>query len=184
VVRGFVIVLVLGGAAAPLGWFGSDWLERNDEFCVACHLSENVPLHEAKLEEFRADPAANLVAAHRAAEEGLGCIDCHGGASFVNKLRVKTVAARDAAKWLIGSFDEPDHMKHPLWDEDCRQCHRTYAPAREDDFHALADHNVVDFDHRCVGCHRAHPTQGVSADLDFLDQDVVLPICRNCHEEF
>ena len=102
----------------------------------------------------------------------------------MNTLRVKAVAARDLGRWLIGSFDEPDHMKHPLWNEDCRQCHQAYQPAREDDFHAIVDHNVVDFEHRCVKCHRAHSTQGVSADLDFLNRAVVLPVCRNCHEEF
>lgn len=182
--RRVAIGLVLSGAlAAPAGWFVSDRLESRDEFCVSCHLEAGRPLHEAKLREFRAEPSPNLAALHFASEERVRCIDCHGGASFVNKLRVKSVAARDALRYLVGAFEEPDSMAHPLWDEDCVQCHADYAPVRDDDFHAFEAHNVRDFAYACVSCHRAHPV-GASSGQHFLDPEVVLPVCRNCHEEF
>ncbi len=177
-----LIAILAAAVAAPAGWTISDRLESRNEFCVSCHLSEGVPLHEQKMSEFSTPPARNLAAAHYRAEAGFRCIDCHGGASFPNKLRVKTVAARDLSRWLVGWFDEPTHMKHPLWDEDCAICHPAYPAQHPEDFHALADHNI-DFAYRCVECHRAHPSGGVT-DPYFVDREVVLPVCRNCHEEF
>jgi predicted CXXCH cytochrome family protein len=85
-------------------------------------------------------------------------------------------------RWALGDFREPDGMRHPLWDEDCAQCHPTYSPARDDAFHASADH-ALDFPYGCVECHAAHPTD-VDPALDHLARERVLPVCRNCHEEF
>ena len=174
---GLAVILVV-----TLSWHASDLLEARNQFCVACHLPGGELLHESKHREFLAAPAPSLAAAHRLAKSEFRCIDCHGGASFVNKLRVKTVAARDVVRWLVGRFDEPQRMRHPLWDEDCVQCHSRYHPQRKDDFHAIDDHNV-DFAHRCVECHLAHPSTG-SAELAYLDRAHALPVCRNCHEEF
>lgn len=177
-------IAALALLSAPLSWVVTDRLEQRNSFCVACHLDETTPLHDQKMREFRTAPPTNLVSAHYAAEADFLCIDCHGGVSFVNRLRVKAVAARDGASWLIGWFEEPASMRHPLWDEDCAQCHAVYEARRPDDFHALSDHNVVDFAHRCVECHLSHPTGGVSSNFNYLDRDVALPVCRNCHEEF
>lgn len=182
--QGWVWFALGGLCAVPLAWAITDRLEWDNRFCVACHLDERTPLHEQKLAEFEAFPAPNLASAHRGAEPEFRCIQCHGGASLPNKVRVKLVAARDAGKWVIGRFREPDRMHHPLWDEDCALCHPSYQPAREDDYHAIADHNVIDFAYRCVDCHLAHPTSGVSPQFDFLDREVVLAICGQCHEEF
>ena len=102
--------------------------------------------------------------------------------SFANRLRVKTVAARDALLYLLGSFEEPDSMEYPLWDEDCVQCHETYEPERSDDFHAFEDHNLPNFPYRCVDCHQVHANEGV-ARFDFLEPDRVRRVCRDCHEE-
>ena len=179
--RLWIVVLALP-LAASAGWTITGRLESRNEFCVACHLPGGTPLHEHKGADFAAVPAANLAAAHRSAESEFRCIDCHGGASFVNQVRVKAVAARDAGLWLLGWFEEPERMKHPLWDEDCLQCHGRYRASRDDDFHAIDDHNI-DFAHRCVKCHLSHPAGG-RPEFDFLDRAVVLPVCRNCHEEF
>ncbi len=73
-------------------------------------------------------------------------------------------------------------MRHPLRDADCEKCHESYSPQRDDAFHALEAHNI-EFAHRCVECHRSHPGGG-QLELNFLDREGVLPICRNCHEEF
>lgn len=168
-------------AALPAGWVVSDRLESNDAFCVSCHLPAGRPLHERKLDDFRSSPPQSLVAAHAAARSEFRCIDCHGGTSPLGRVRVKAVAARDALRYLAGRFEEPDHMRHPLWDEDCARCHTSYRAERDDSFHALEVHNV-DFPLACVSCHRSHVAG--RAELDFLLPEVVLPACRGCHEEF
>ncbi len=181
--RGGVLLLVLAVLAGPAGWIVTDRLERNDAFCTRCHLDAETPLHTTKMEDFLATPARNLAAFHRTSEEHLLCISCHGGASWLNRARVKTVAARDALFYVLGRFEEPTSMQHPRWDEDCARCHGRYEVRSPDDFHADDIHNLPDFDFRCVECHRAHTTSG-SAELDFLEADVVLPVCAHCHEEF
>jgi len=177
-----LLVGLVGVVSGPIAWMVSDQLEAQNEFCVSCHLSDG-PLHEAKARGFEAVPVVSLAGLHAHESHGFRCIDCHGGASFVNKLRVKTVAARDALIYLTGRFSEPDDMEHPLWDEDCAQCHARYAARRDDDFRAFAAHNVEAFQVRCVTCHRAHPT-GARGELAFLDPQIVRPQCRTCHEEF
>ncbi len=134
------------------------------------------------MREFEAEPAVNLASLHSV--EDVRCIDCHGGASFANKLRVKAVAARDAVRYFAGAFDEPSAMAHPLWDEDCVQCHATVPSSggRDDDFHAFEAHNVGGFAYACVACHEAHGTRG-AVGLFFLDRQVVLRVCSQCHEE-
>jgi predicted CXXCH cytochrome family protein len=183
-VRRLLWIGIVGSlVGAPAGWFASDALESNNDFCTSCHLDAQTPLHARKARDFATAPATSLVAAHRSAEADFRCIDCHGGASFPNKLRVKLVAARDAGAYLLGRFEEPDDMEFPLWNEDCVQCHARYEPEREDAFHAIGVHNLPEFEFDCVQCHRAHPT-GRDPALDFLASDDVLPVCRNCHEEF
>ncbi len=182
--RGLRLLLAassLGIAAGSAGWVITDRLESDNEFCVSCHLDAETPLHAAKFEELRAEPAASLAGAHRSAEAAFLCIDCHGGASFPNRLRVKTVAARDALSYVLGGFEEPTRMRHPLWDEDCVRCHERYAAERDDAFHAISQHNV-DFEVACVTCHRAHP-QSERAEHHFIKPDVVRPVCLTCHEE-
>jgi hypothetical protein len=184
--RGVLLLVLLGVVAAPLGWVVSDEFESRDEFCISCHLDPDTPLHIEKFERSRSEVPGSLVAAHRAApsqsDAEFRCIDCHRGASPANRLRVKTVAARDTVMWAIGAFDEPDRMEHPLWDEDCAQCHETYAPRRDDAFHAFRAHNVGS-PYRCVECHLSH-TNGGSVELSYLDRGTVLPLCRSCHKEF
>lgn len=170
-------------ASAPAGWFASDHFESQNAFCTSCHLDASRPLHAVKGKDFVATPATSLVAAHHEAKPEFRCIDCHGGASFPNKLRVKTVAARDAIFYLLGRFEEPEDMQHPLWNEDCSKCHATYDPARDDAFHATSVHNLPEFEYECVECHQAHPT-GRAQELDFLERESLVAVCRNCHEEF
>ncbi len=135
------------------------------------------------MDDFLSAKASSLVAAHHEAKPGFRCIDCHGGASFANKLRVKTVAARDAFFYLLGRFEEPKDMDHPLWNEDCVKCHAAYSPARDDAFHAIDVHNLPDFEYDCVQCHLSHPT-GRNASLDYLEREPLVAVCRSCHEEF
>jgi predicted CXXCH cytochrome family protein len=177
------IALVAALASAAAGWRISDHFEAQNEFCTSCHLDAATPLHADKADAFLREPASSLVAAHHEAKQGFRCIDCHGGASFANKLRVKTVAARDGLFYLLGRFEEPSLMEHPLWNEDCVKCHATYEPTRDDAFHALDVHNLPDFGYDCVQCHDAHPA-GRKSSLDYLEREGLVAVCRNCHEEF
>ena len=177
------ILGIAGALCAPLGWLGSDALEAHDEFCTSCHLASGEPLHAGKRRDFDTVPAVNLASAHRARDAEFRCISCHRGASLANRVRVKLLAARDAAVYLTGRFDEPREMAHPLWREDCVQCHAKYEPERGDAFHAIEVHNLPNFALNCVQCHAAHPT-GRPAALAFLDREPLVAACRTCHEEF
>jgi nitrate/TMAO reductase-like tetraheme cytochrome c subunit len=183
---------VAGGAAAPLGWIVTDRLEQDNDFCNACHLTPEIPLHIDIRRDFDAAPAATLAALH-AGEDGprsdsrFRCIDCHGGHSAVGRARVKALAAKDAFWWLVGSFEEPDGMRWPLWDEDCAKCHDAFdesdaEPWQASRFHQLPVHNVelgVD----CVECHRTHATGGDPGGY-FLHATWVRSQCARCHSEF
>jgi len=111
--------------SAPLGWHLSDRLERDNDFCTSCHLTPDRPLHTEIRSGFDAAPAGTLAAVHGGAtgERDFRCIDCHGGVGLVGRARVKALAAKDAFWYVVGRFEEPDHMRWPLWDEDCGQCH-------------------------------------------------------------
>ena len=179
--------------AAPIGWIATDRLEARNEFCNACHLPSGVPLHREIRDDFIALPAPTLAAAHAAAgnakhaDGAFRCSDCHAGASFVGRVRVKALAAKDALVWATGRFEEPTGMRWPLWDEDCSRCHAEFAaPAREAwqsaAFHELAVHNV-ELGVNCVECHAAHERNAPEADY-FLDVVRVRAQCARCHPEF
>lgn len=184
---------VVGAVAAPAGWLVTDHLERDNDFCNACHLASGVPLHEEVREAFDSRPPPTLAAAHAVAgvadrEAGFRCIDCHGGTSLVGRARVKALAAKDAFWYVVGHFEEPDGMRWPLWDEDCRKCHASFDEGVAADawqsprFHQVALHNVelgVD----CVTCHRVHDLGG-NADAHFIHADSVRVECARCHPEF
>ena len=169
----------------------TDHLERDDDFCNACHLEPGVPLHIDLRRDFDAPVATTLAAAHRAtgvgAAEPFRCIDCHGGASFVGRARVKVLAAKDAFWWVAGHFEEPTEMRWPLWDEDCSQCHASFDESASPEwqtarFHQMPVHNTelgVD----CVNCHLVHETGG-NRDAYFLHAGSVRTQCARCHPEY
>lgn len=177
-------------AAAPAGWLVSDRLERDNDFCVACHLREDVPLHAEKRRDLQRTPAATLAAAHGAAEverRPFRCIDCHGGTGWLGRARVKALSARDAFWYAVRRFDEPDEMHWPLWDADCRKCHaefdeRAATSGRDPLFHELSVHNTA-LGVACVDCHLVHDEGGLP-ERDFLHPEPVRARCASCHPEF
>lgn len=191
--RLFVVAGLAGLVLAPAGWLVSDRLERDNDFCNACHLQPGVPLHIDIRTDLDARPAANLAAVHAAAgvdgrdDSAFRCIDCHGGHSLVGRARVKALAAKDAFWYAVGRFEEPDGMRWPLWDEDCRKCHATFdaTPSAEWEvprFHELPVHNV-DLQVDCVECHLVHEDGG-NPDAHFIDVGWVRTRCARCHAEF
>jgi hypothetical protein len=187
--------VALLGATAPAGWLVTDRLERENDFCNACHVQPDVPLHAAIRRDFDAAPPASLAGVHGAAhvegreDPAFRCIDCHGGASLPGRARVKVLAALDGFWYLTGRFEEPDHMAWPLWDEDCGKCHAASGfdtsvatEQRSQPFHSFPVHNV-DLAVRCVECHAVH-VPGGDAENQFLHADVVRGRCAVCHTEF
>jgi predicted CXXCH cytochrome family protein len=178
--------------------------ERDDRFCVACHL------HDEKFERLTASSASDLAGLHHIKKAEVGCIACHGGADLEMRLRVWTVAGVDTLKFLVGRYGEPDHMRLPLRDLECRQCHSpilkpTTAPkaseatraveATEDStfaaeaasegrvgtsYHAIREHDTVNV--KCITCHVSHVV-GSDATQHFIVRARVAPVCRECHKQ-
>lgn len=188
------LVVVVSVVASSAGWYVTDALEADNDFCNACHLPSGAVLHGEIREGFDARPVHNLAGLHAEAgfqqgneQRSFRCIDCHGGVGFVGRAKVKALAAKDALIWLTGDFEEPEMMHYPLNEADCRQCHAKFAiqdmPEYEAvQFHSLAVHNA-DLGVDCVECHTAHDG-GDDGDSYFLDAPNVREQCGRCHSEF
>jgi hypothetical protein len=125
------------------------------------------------------------------------------------RLRVWTVAGFDTLRFLAGSYTEPEDMRLPLRDAECRQCHAVIAKTRdpaggsssapagtgEGGPETLLEtlgapppaapgfHGMREHDTlnvRCVRCHAAHVTADGSVG-HFLAASVIEPVCRECH---
>jgi len=157
--------------------------ERDDRFCIACHL------HEEKFSRFKAPAVSDLAGAHHHAKTPQRCIDCHRGADLPMKLSVRAVSGLDTFRFFVGHYREPEGMRLRLRDRECKQCHdpilkRTVEEeeadgGRGDTFHAINEHRTVKTP--CVSCHTSH-TKG-EARFQFLDRDQIRPICSDCHKE-
>lgn len=167
--------------------------EKDNRFCVSCHLKGEEYLHEEKFARFVASVSSDLAGAHYT-KKAVRCIDCHGGADLPMRLRVWAVAAYDTGKFLVGRYKEPDHMQLPLRDNECGQCHtpilktlpKLSAEQEEavegrvaDSYHGIRDHDTVKI--TCVRCHTSHTTDGGAKTL-FLARPRVQPICLECHK--
>ena len=143
--------------------------------------------------DFDARPPATLAGRHGSAvvddraEPAFRCIDCHGGAGMLGRVRVKALAAKDAFWYVVGHFEEPSGMRWPLWDEDCAKCHASFdvrelQAGQSPRFHQLPVHNV-DLGVACVECHMSHDAGG-NAGAHFVNAAWVRGQCARCHSEF
>jgi nitrate/TMAO reductase-like tetraheme cytochrome c subunit len=184
------LLTLLGG---PTGWFVTDALERDNDFCNACHLTEAVPLHIDIRHEFDAVTPVNLAGVHGGAlvdsragdAAAFRCIDCHGGTGFLGRAKVKVLAAKDTFWWLTGHFEEPTEMVWPLEEADCRKCHGRFA-VKAGDFEAPAFHDIalhnVELGVGCVECHLVHrPGDETNYSLDAAH---TRKQCARCHSEY
>jgi len=194
--------------AGPTGWFVTDALERDNDFCISCHLTEGVPLHIDIRKNFDGvgaldgapggssggASAVNLAAVHGAAqvearsdsgEAAFRCIDCHGGTGLIGRARVKVLALKDSLVYLTGQFDEPRGMEWPLEDADCRKCHGDFQ-TKAGEFEAPAFHDLPlhnrDLGVDCVECHVVHHPG--DASNYFLDRQHTREQCARCHADF
>jgi nitrate/TMAO reductase-like tetraheme cytochrome c subunit len=186
-----LVTLGLAGLGVA-SWTGSDRLERENEFCLSCHLTPEVRLHDSIGRDFEHRPAASLAARHAQVaaadrEEGFLCIDCHGGTSWPGRLRVKLMAASDAFWYGTGHFEEPERMAWRLWDEDCRKCHTSLGEAGSASWDERPFHEGLGHDENlgvaCVECHRVHDP-GVDPEASFLRESHVRTQCARCHSDF
>lgn len=179
----------LAGAALLSGLFllALAAKERDDRFCISCHL------HEPKFARFKAAAPADLAGAHHA-KKNVRCIDCHGGGDAVMRVRVWTVAGVDTLRFLVGRYREPERMRLPLRPAECRPCHTPILKAARalgaeqaegaggrsgDTYHAIRDHDGVRI--TCVRCHYSHTTDSEPV-LQFISRARVQPVCHECHE--
>lgn len=186
------LAVLVGVVSAPAGWLVTDHLERDNDFCNACHLEPGVPLHRDIRRDFDTLTVSTLAGFHAASRrddpsDPFRCIECHGGVGFIGRARIKLLAAKDAFWYVTRQFDEPGSMRWPLWDEDCSQCHAHFDTGESEAwelprFHQLPVHNVelgVD----CVECHRVHEVGG-DPEAQFLQRHWVRSQCARCHPEF
>jgi len=165
--------------------------ERDNRFCVSCHL------HDEKFSRLIAATGTDLAGFHHQRKADVGCIACHGGADAAMRLEVWAVAGFDTLRFLAGAYAEPTHMRLPLRDAECRQCHTpilgpraadqgTFATEAETEgrggtsYHAIREHETVKI--ACVRCHTSHTTDS-DAGNRFIAKARVRPICGECHKE-
>lgn len=186
-----VVVLLLAG---PAGWVATDVLERDNDFCNACHIEGDVPLHIDIRHDLDTRPPRSLAALHgervpawRPADPHLRCFDCHSGTGLVGRARIKLVAARDLGVWLAGRAEEPTHLTVPIVDPDCTKCHpdpwdRAGAGRSRPPFHSLSVH-ARDLGADCVTCHPVHDAD-VDPGFHFMNVARVRTECARCHNDF
>jgi len=178
--------------------------ERDNRFCVSCHL------HDEKFLRLTASEATDLAGFHHLKKAEAGCIACHGGADPVMRAKVWTVAGVDTLRFLAGTYREPTQMRLPLRDAECRQCHtpilgrptssnpaataakpvdatdESVAAEAETEgrggtsYHAIREHDTVRV--ACIRCHSTHTTDANAADK-FLSRPKIATICRDCHKQ-
>jgi predicted CXXCH cytochrome family protein len=171
--------------------------ERDNRFCVACHL------HDEKFQRLTAAASTDLAGFHHAKDTAVGCIGCHGGSDLRMRFTVWGVAAFDTIRFLASTYREPTAMRLSLPDAECRQCHtpilksaaKTPNPTveaaesfemeaqtegrGETSYHVIREHGPVRV--ACVRCHPAHTTDS-EVGRRFISQTRVVPICRQCHQ--
>ncbi len=187
---GLVAPLVLGAGMA--GWGVSDHLEQDNDFCNACHLPDGTPLHLEVREDFDRVIPVSLAGVHgrgwveEREDSAFRCIDCHAGSGPVERTKIKVLAARDALRYAVGSFEEPHGMPFPLSAATCRPCHPTFRVSAAPGWTLQAFHGLEAHDGAaappCVSCHAVHERDG-DAFAYFMARHRVDRQCRACHTE-
>jgi len=181
-----VIVPLLG----VLGWQWTDRLDRDNDFCNACHLPGGTPLHRELRERFDRVVPSNLAGVHGRGwvesreDSAFRCIDCHSGSGWLERGRVKLLSARDGLRYLVGSFEEPDRMTTDLSAATCKRCHPTFRHSAAPGWTLTAYHGRPEHDRPgtplCVRCHAVH-AEGGDPFAYFMDRSRLDEVCRTCH---
>ncbi len=96
--------------------------------------------------------------------------------------RTTYLAAKDTVKFVLGDYEQPSRVFHPIPDKDCIKCHgdERILKLGEEDFHGILDHAELPF--TCVQCHNGHRTGGRKAKR-FIVPKTAQPRCDHCHND-
>jgi hypothetical protein len=178
---------------AAVSWPVSDRIEQRNDFCNACHLPDETPLHLQVREDFERVIPVSLAGVHgrgwvEAREESdFRCIDCHAGAGAAERTKVKLLAARDAVRYWVGSFEEPEGMPFDLSPQLCLGCHPSFRHSAAPGwtlvaYHGMPEHDAAPNAPSCVACHSVHSRDG-DPFAYFMARQRVARQCRACHGE-
>jgi hypothetical protein len=191
---GVGLIPALGFAGFVAGSLITDRLEQDNRFCISCHAPTKASqdygikvdtiakLHQEKYDGFysRDGKVISLAGSHNVKSQ-VKCIDCHIGAGFRDYLIIKGIAARDAAKYLVGRYREPEGLTYALGERTCLKCHPDGGQNLKNPkaFHNAPYHR--DPRNACSDYHRSHDE--APAESRFLQQVLVKPRCDSCHLE-
>ena len=153
-------------------------LENNNAFCIACHTTPETTYYARTL-----TTPSDLAASHAA--EGLACIECHSGGGLLGRLGALTEGAGNAARFIVGQYQQPAVLSQPLGDDHCLKCHAAVVtantPANHFHFYLAAwQQTPLGQTQTCMTCHPAHVT-GANAKRPFAAQSASEPVCADCH---
>ena len=161
--------------------------ERDNRFCVACHL------HDEKFQRLTFGVAPDLAAFHHQKEAAVGCIACHGGADPSMTLKVWVLAGFDTVRFLAGVYKEPTRMRLRLRDAECRQCHtpilvsRVSQPApgsasgKRGPASAASSRAIDPSDESTFAAEAETEGRGGTAYHAIREHDTVRIMCLRCH---
>jgi len=156
-------------------------LENRDEFCASCHTQPEMEFFQRAQDRSGGHPI-DLAAAHAqtAHAPAVRCIDCHGGVDALERTKTLALAARDAALFFSGRFQQPAKLMGTLPNSTCLACHRAEVsrPGFENHFHnRLGMTGAPDLS--CQSCHPAHTP--ADQETMFIVRRIIFPQCNACH---
>jgi hypothetical protein len=179
----WVLILVILLIALPSlgigGLYGIRAVESYDPFCSSCHLQD----HQDYLDDgARTKKSVQTLGGWHLASQEVKCISCHGEEGIVGMARTTYLAAKDSVKFVIGDYEQPSRVFHPIVDKDCQKCHPDDRTLKLDEerFHAILDHTELPFS--CVQCHNGHRIGGKKAK-QFIVPKTAQPRCDHCHRD-
>lgn len=175
--------LILSVLLSPLFGIGSLYgiraVESYDPFCTVCHLQD----HQDYLDDgARAKNLAQTLGGWHKSAGDVKCISCHGEEGITGMIRTTILANKDLYKFIIGDYEQPSRVFHPILDKDCVKCHdeERLLDLSDDAFHAISDHAELKAD--CVQCHNGHRLGG-EREKGFMVAATAQPRCDACHDE-
>ena len=174
-----ILIVVLSPLAGVGGLYGIRAVESYDPFCTACHLQD----HQDYLDDgARAKNAVQTLGGWHRSVGDVRCISCHGEEGITGMIRTTILANKDLYKFIIGDYEQPSRVFHPILDKDCVKCHNEerLLELADDAFHAISDH--AELKANCVQCHNGHRLDGERAK-GFMVAATAQPRCDACHDE-
>lgn len=176
----WLILLVLLSPLLGVGsLYGIRAVESYDPFCTVCHLQD----HQDYLDDgARAENMVKTLGGWHKNAGGVKCISCHGEEGITGMIRTTILANKDLYKFIIGDYEQPSRVFHPILDKDCVKCHdeERLLELSDDAFHAISDHAELKAD--CVQCHNGHRVGG-EREKGFMVAATAQPRCDACHDE-